>query len=156
MKYDNPRIRNIIDDCVRKILMEPDDEFFLYLNTNSRWELRLAQELYKELAASPSNCFASLEPALRYLGNFQMKNTSWQLTIEDGHIEGRFTISLATEIGRYVVAYDSIIPAGAILAIDYHFTYIQEKAQTLIRETEKRHLIRKIMKTGRIRTKDAQ
>ena len=57
MKYDNPRIRDIIDGCVEKIREEPDEEFFRYVNTARRWELRLAQDLYVELAKSPSNCW---------------------------------------------------------------------------------------------------
>ena len=165
MKYDNPKIRDIIDDCIKKILTDADEEFLRYVNTAGRWELRISEELYKALV--PSNCFSSLQPAIRYMGekcgcfNFSiltnsdryglpMRNTSWMFSIEDGHIEGKYTMSLDTQDGRYVVAYDKHIPAGVILAIDYHFPYIQEKVPILIRETEKRRLLQRIKKCASV------
>ena len=33
MKYDNPNIKDIIDDCVSRIMGESDEEFFKYVNT---------------------------------------------------------------------------------------------------------------------------
>ena len=163
MKYDNPRIRDIIDGCVEKILEEPDEEFFRYENTPSRWELRLAQELYAELVKSPSNCFASLEPAVRYMVKvtgcddinyadggraciMYLNNSSWVFSYKQNWTENRFTFGVSLEEqGVFEVASeDKSFPVGVILAINYHFPYIKERALGLKRETEKRYLIQQI------------
>ena len=163
MKYDNPKIREVIDGCVEKIREEPDEEFFRYVNTPSRWELRLAQELYAELVKSPSNCFASLEPAVRYLVKvtgcddflyaeggraciMYLNNSSWVFSYNQNRTENRFSFGVSLEErGIFEVASeDKSFPAGVILAINYHFPYIRERALDLKRETEKRQLILQI------------
>ena len=160
MKYDNPKIRDVIDGCVGRILTEPDEEFFRYVNTPSRWELRLAQELYAELVKSPSNCFASLEPAVRYLVKMTgcddyvcdlrwscimyLNNSTWDFTGDRPLSEKRFTFGMVFEDGAFQVGEDDFFPAGVILAINYHFPYIKERALDLKRETEKRQLILQI------------
>lgn len=160
MKYDNPKIREVIDGCVEKIREEPDEEFFRYVNTPSRWELRLAQELYAELVKSPSNCFASLEPAVRYLVKvtgcddyvcdvkwnciMYLDNSTWDITGDRPLSDKRFTFGVAFEDGVFQVGENDIFPAGVILAINYHFPYIKERALDLKKETEKRHLIQQI------------
>jgi len=160
MKYDNPKIRDIIDGCVEKIREEPDEEFFRYVNTARRWELRLAQDLYVELAKSPSNCFTSLEPAMRYLVKvtgcddylykensnciMHLDNSTWSLSANYMWADYKFCFSVFFEDDYYQVGNDNNIPAGVILAINYHFPYIREKALDLKRETEKRQLIHKI------------
>ena len=65
MKYDNPIVRDVIDECIRKIMGEPDEEFLKYANTESRWVMRLASELYNAL--TPANCFGGLATLVEYL-----------------------------------------------------------------------------------------
>lgn len=154
MKYDNPRIRDILDDCVSKIMEESDEEFFKYVNTETRWLMRLAEDLFRAL--TPVNCFSSLAPAVKYLEgkagtssaqydnyrycSLSLSNTNWSFAVgEKG--EGMFSFILWTEEGKYVVEYDSVFPAGKILTIDYHYPYIEEKATALQQDTERRRLL---------------
>ena len=119
MKYDNPKIRELIDGCAEKIREEPDEEFFRYVNAARRWELRLAQDLYVELAISPSNCFASLEPAMRYLVKvtgcddylymensnciIHLDNSTWSLSANSMWADYKFCFSVYFEDDYYQV-----------------------------------------------------
>lgn len=151
MKYDNPRIRDILDDCVSKIMEESDEEFFKYVNTETRCLMRLAEDLFRAL--TPVNCFSSLAPAVKYLEgkagtssaqydnykycSLSLNNARWSFA-KDEIEDGVFSFILWTEEGKYVVMFDTVFQAGKVLAIDYHFPYILEKAKALIEETKRR------------------
>ena len=151
MKYDNPIVRDVIDECIRKIMGKPDEEFLKYANTESRWVMRLASELYNAL--TPANCFGGLATLVEYLREkgghdisyespryctLFLSNTAWSFSVEEEKYDAKCTTILSTSDGKWVVEYDSLFPAGTILAIDFHYPYILEKARALVRETERR------------------
>ena len=167
MKYDNPKIRDIIDDCVKKILTEPDEEFLDYVNNEDRWEWDIAQNLYAYLRLSPPNCFRGLGPVIRYfrdnfkgMVSFQKKTpmcydlqiwqTLWNFERNLSDTSRPFVFSIKMRTRGYMIAEDDCIPAGVILAISYHYPYIQEKAKELILETEKRRMINSIKKSATV------
>lgn len=166
MKYDNPKNRGVIDGCVERILAKSDDEFLKYVNTEKRWVLDIAQELYAELRLAPSNCFRSVGPAMQYFqktvgetfhsqkaaGQYYILwigGTEWSIEVHPSSPYPSFSIGMKLGEDHFLIAMDDCIPAGVILAIACHYAYIQECAKPLVLETEKRHMIQSINKLAR-------
>ena len=160
-------VRNYIDGIVKGILARSDEEFFKYINDEDRWELDIIQNLYAYLSISPSNCFKGLNPAMRYIRNnydgvvsyrknapecfeLQVWLTQWKLERKISEKKNPFWISIKMRKRDYWVVYDDRVSVGVILAISYHYPYIQEKAKELILETEKRRMINSIKKSATV------
>ena len=167
MRYDNPIVQSHIDRIVMEILAKPDEEFLDYVNNEDRWEWDIAQNLYAYLRLSPPNCFKGLGPVIRYFRdnfkgmvsfqkktslcyNLQIWQTCWSFERNLSDTRRPFGFSLKMRTRDYMIAEDDCIPAGVILAISYHYPYIQEKANELILETEKRRMINSIKKSATV------
>lgn len=164
MRYDNSKITAFIDSRVDRLVDYED----IYVNHRSWyynvdcWTFWLVMDIYYSLPRV--NGFLNAKAAVSFIagrrgnGSYWYKNpgsnyytvvlpnTTWYISKQYRCFESlcdRMSAKLGTQYGEEMII-DSRLSAESILAIDYHFPYILERAKDVRREYQKILLAKRI------------